>query len=477
MAQPRNDFTLGDSAPDHLDWTNQVGTRMQAVFDVKADYGAEGDGTTDDAAAIEAAIAAADAADLAEPVVFFPPGVYYLAHTSTRFDIFGERLTLKGAGQNTTVIKANTARATGLAVNGSDVTIEDLQFLTDHATRTLLVEYGSGKDRCRIRRCYFTSTSGTPTGGNAIEVSGSSALTKEDTVIEDCRFHTVYRGIRATGGQEGLVIRNNLFTDLHENGIRLNSSDATYIEDALIEGNRFYDYPTDGGASSLNSAIKTDSSSSDHRNIRVLNNFVKGTDNEYGSDPPGTADQFSFNNVDGLIFANNISIDGGDMGVTLESDVLNFTVIGNYCYNNDIAGIWNTGSRGTIVGNACINNGQDRATSGSANRAGIVLGSSADTVTISGNTCTDDQGTETQEWGITITSGATDIKIGDNNLNGNGTGMFNMQGTAYSTPSYTDVSRPAATAVPDGYMIWNTDDGFPNWSDGTNWVEADGTTT
>jgi hypothetical protein len=44
-------------------------------------------------------------------------------------------------------------------------------------------------------------------------------------------------------------------------------------------------------------------------------------------------------------------------------------------------------------------------------------------------------------------------------------------------PSYTDSSRPAATAVQAGTAIWNTDDGFPNWSNGTNWVISDGTTT
>ncbi len=43
--------------------------------------------------------------------------------------------------------------------------------------------------------------------------------------------------------------------------------------------------------------------------------------------------------------------------------------------------------------------------------------------------------------------------------------------------SHTDAGRPAASGVPAGTMIWNTDDGFPNWSDGTNWVDATGTTT
>lgn len=44
-------------------------------------------------------------------------------------------------------------------------------------------------------------------------------------------------------------------------------------------------------------------------------------------------------------------------------------------------------------------------------------------------------------------------------------------------PSYTDSSRPSAGAVTAGTAIWNTDDGYPNWSDGANWVEADGTST
>ena len=41
----------------------------------------------------------------------------------------------------------------------------------------------------------------------------------------------------------------------------------------------------------------------------------------------------------------------------------------------------------------------------------------------------------------------------------------------------SDASRGDATAHVTGYMIFNTDDGAPNWSDGTNWVDATGSTT
>ncbi len=43
--------------------------------------------------------------------------------------------------------------------------------------------------------------------------------------------------------------------------------------------------------------------------------------------------------------------------------------------------------------------------------------------------------------------------------------------------NHTDATRPSCVAGLKGYMIFNTDDGAPNWCDGTNWVDATGTTT
>ena len=44
-------------------------------------------------------------------------------------------------------------------------------------------------------------------------------------------------------------------------------------------------------------------------------------------------------------------------------------------------------------------------------------------------------------------------------------------------PSYTNAARPDPTTVAAGFAIFNTDDGFPNWSDGTVWKDATGLTT
>ncbi len=53
------------------------------------------------------------------------------------------------------------------------------------------------------------------------------------------------------------------------------------------------------------------------------------------------------------------------------------------------------------------------------------------------------------------------------------TGWKGINGIA----NHTDATRPSCIAGLKGYMIFNTDDGAPNWCDGTNWVDATGATT
>lgn len=43
--------------------------------------------------------------------------------------------------------------------------------------------------------------------------------------------------------------------------------------------------------------------------------------------------------------------------------------------------------------------------------------------------------------------------------------------------SYSNATRPTASLVPAGVMIWNTDDTAPNYSDGVNWRDAIGNLT
>lgn len=43
--------------------------------------------------------------------------------------------------------------------------------------------------------------------------------------------------------------------------------------------------------------------------------------------------------------------------------------------------------------------------------------------------------------------------------------------------NFGNTNRPPAGAVGVGTMIFNTDDGAPNWSNGTNWIDSSGNIT
>jgi hypothetical protein len=42
---------------------------------------------------------------------------------------------------------------------------------------------------------------------------------------------------------------------------------------------------------------------------------------------------------------------------------------------------------------------------------------------------------------------------------------------------FSNTNRPLASAVDMGTMIFNSDDGAPNWSNGTNWIDSSGEET
>jgi len=74
-----NDGT-GDPLRTAMDKINDNFALLDTVFNVKdPEYGAAGDGVTDDRDANQAAIAAAHAAGGGE--IYFPPGTYYVVNT------------------------------------------------------------------------------------------------------------------------------------------------------------------------------------------------------------------------------------------------------------------------------------------------------------------------------------------------------------------------------------------------------------
>jgi len=112
----------------------------ELAFNVK-DYGAKGDGVTDDATAIKAAIAAAFA--VGGGIVFFPAGTFMVGSTltfpmdaTTRYS----NITLRGAGPNSTVLR-RTGNFILLDISGTDTArwiisaaVQDLKLIGAGAT-------------------------------------------------------------------------------------------------------------------------------------------------------------------------------------------------------------------------------------------------------------------------------------------------------------------------------------------------------
>jgi hypothetical protein len=127
--------------------SNDHGQLIGGVFNVKG-YGAVGDGTTDDTAAITATITAAVAGGITPPSgissvlpeVFFPAGVYQCSNLVAPVG----SVVLRGAGPQRTYLQAKTG-STGVlvdlsfAANTSNVSLRDMTLLADLApTMTLL---------------------------------------------------------------------------------------------------------------------------------------------------------------------------------------------------------------------------------------------------------------------------------------------------------------------------------------------------
>ena len=127
------------------------------AFNVKTDFGATGDGTTNDATAIAAAIAAAGALILGG-AVYFPPGVY--VSTATTFDI-PDNVKLYGEGQraSTILFKGTGNGFTSLGTINSPanmrLVIRDLGIICDNASNTGSGLLQMGGLLCELSNTYF----------------------------------------------------------------------------------------------------------------------------------------------------------------------------------------------------------------------------------------------------------------------------------------------------------------------------------
>ncbi len=149
-------------------WEQKIIAHLEDSEYYVTEFGAVGDGITDDAAAIQAAIDAAVTAG--GGIVYFPAGTYLIG---TTLSWTGDNIILLGAGKDVTIIRdhANLGANRLIYLQGTaldyiqNVTVEGITFRNGTASDA---EYTLGKDAIRveyvdglnIRNCKFTEVQG-----------------------------------------------------------------------------------------------------------------------------------------------------------------------------------------------------------------------------------------------------------------------------------------------------------------------------
>lgn len=373
-----NDTTIPTSAAVK----NYADSRQQLVS-VK-DYGAVGDGITDDAAAIQAAVTAVTAGSR----IYFPEGTYKVGSG------INISKSVRLIGSASTTLKLSTHDMNILWVSStSNVVIESLRFDGNRAT------LGAGG----WALIYLVDVS--------------------NVVVRDCSFiNAQSTGLSITRGSS-IWVTGNRFSDINHSGIQLADPTAgNYNEHIWIRDNYLDTCQVSGTVG--NAAIQLYGTGTvSHRYIHIADNAV--------TRPKVVGlglDSIDLSSVTG----NTIIKDGTS---TLGGEAVAFTGANNvfaenYCYNDSTssaAAILMFGVASRDLGhNQIINNRLTNAGQGVA----FVWGQNGTAITdllIQGNHCYGNNRGIQSYLGTGVTSGSqTNVVIGGNNLAGNAAEAINV---------------------------------------------------
>jgi len=374
-------------------------------------HGAVGDGVTDDRAAIVAALDAAASGGgrvdiqkvhaISAPIVL-PPNVILSGFGTLRATASMARM-LDFGGKALTGV---TLDANGLVTSG-------------------IVRVGTSSvaaDGSRIRGVRLQDSRVALQG---IVVSGSTDVEVDASLFVGCAT-----AVQVSGTNARIRVTGNQILEWSQRGIYVIGDASNKSSDVLIARNRITDLMP-GGSSRY--PIRVQGGDDDlfrHTDVQVLDNFVQGPGTSY-NDPtvPGTADQLSFARVRGLIVANNTSLDGGDAGMTIESQCEDVTVNGNLIKRSDSAGLYLGANSSTFVrrvactGNTIIDAGQNRA--GDRLTLTAINAGKLSYSAISGNVLGNSSGSTPTQYGV-VFNNCSNVTVGPNTNASLGTALYSV---------------------------------------------------
>jgi len=378
--------------------------RIAYIFNVK-DYGAIGNGTTDDTAAIQSAENAVFAAGGGK--LHFPAGTYSVNATGISKL---SNVDWVGAEFGVTSIKAKAVTYANGLIYGTGISgfkISDMQFDWTLANNTLIgtINLNTSSDYV-IERCNFIGNFAfaiSHNGGNRFVIRDNTFYRTSAGGGAQCQSIEVSTG---SGTCQWGVIENNY---MYLAGMNFSG------QNCLINNNKVYDWQFGGG-------ITTEQN----------------------------------NNCSELTITNNTCIGGNgeDVNETICLGIENWAprslIAGNHCEANSGDGISNGGQNCIVAYNHCVNNGQ-MSGNGITSRysSGTVNGNYS---TYIGNECVDTQSTHTQIYGYAdYNSSVFGNFVVGNTFENNLSGPMNILGTtAVCTPSFQSQIGLSGTTLTNG---------------------------
>jgi hypothetical protein len=200
------------------------------------EYGAKGDGSTDDTAAIQAAV------DTGGPV-FLPPGNFKHSGLVLPYAANGQRLFGAGAGLHGAAQSALTYTGTGYAITLGGGTVGNFtryQFIED------LLLYGNSSCEggirffstrwCGARRCYIQNFTASGSTGVILDADATLQYPNYFNRVEDCAFDTMAWGVYLRGeatagtGANSNIVTGCSFNDCATNGVMVDGGDTNRLE-------------------------------------------------------------------------------------------------------------------------------------------------------------------------------------------------------------------------------------------------------
>ena len=181
--------TFGAATKHYVDTHTPPAAASSDYINIKTDYGAKGDGTTDDTAAIQAMLAGVPA----NAAVFWPAGTYLVTTPIT----VSKGMTWVGSGRLSSTVTTNKAVAS-LFTFTAPVNISDMGFTCAIApTSGTLLTYNVGASRFRLNCFWMTNFF------NGININGASDI----MLIDGQMFNWANGGtaITYTGGEAAVM--------------------------------------------------------------------------------------------------------------------------------------------------------------------------------------------------------------------------------------------------------------------------------